>query len=49
VCGPAISSWQRKQALEKGVQPQPRFLEATLEHLHQLGVDTKKVKRESWG
>jgi 3-ketosteroid 9alpha-monooxygenase subunit B len=49
VCGPAISSFERKQALEKGVQPQPRFLESTLEHLHQLGVDTKKVKRESWG
>jgi 3-ketosteroid 9alpha-monooxygenase subunit B len=49
VCGPAISSWERKRALENGVQPQPRFLESALEHLHQLGVDTKKVKRESWG
>ena len=49
VCGPAISSFERKRALETGAPPQPRFLESTLEHLHQLGVDTKKVKRESWG
>lgn len=49
VCGPSIRAWERKRALETGVQPQPRFLEATLEHLYQLGVDTKKVKRESWG
>jgi 3-ketosteroid 9alpha-monooxygenase subunit B len=49
VCGPAIKAFERKQALEKGVQPHPRFLESMLEHLHQLGVDTKKVKRESWG
>ena len=49
VCGPAISSFERKRALETGAQPQPRFLESTLENLRQLGLDTKKVKRESWG
>ena len=49
VCGPAISPYERRMALEKGQQPAPRFLESTLEHLHSLGVDTKKVKRESWG
>lgn len=48
-CGPAISPFERKAALETGTQPQPRFLESILEHLHTLGVDTKKVKRESWG
>jgi 3-ketosteroid 9alpha-monooxygenase subunit B len=49
VCGPAISPYERRMALEKGEQPAPRFLESTLEHLHSLGLDTKKVKRESWG
>lgn len=49
VCGPAISVWERRAALETKTQPQPRFLETVLEFLHQLGVETKRVKRESWG
>ncbi len=49
VCGPAISAWERRRALETKQPAQPRFLEATLDLLHQLGVETKKVKRESWG
>jgi 3-ketosteroid 9alpha-monooxygenase subunit B len=49
VCGPAISAWERRQALESRTQAQPRFLEATLGHLQTLGVDTRRVKRESWG
>ena len=49
VCGPAISAWERRRALETKQPAQPRFLESTLDLLHQLGVDTKKVKRESWG
>ena len=49
VCGPAITGWERRRAMESGSKAEPRFLETMLEHLYQLGVDTKKVKRESWG
>jgi 3-ketosteroid 9alpha-monooxygenase subunit B len=49
VCGPAITAWERRAALQAGTQAQPRFLETALEHLHQLDVDPKRVKRESWG
>lgn len=49
VCGPAITGWERRKAMEAKAQATPRFLETVLEHLHALGVDTKKVKRESWG
>ncbi|MBX5482427.1 MAG: oxidoreductase [Myxococcaceae bacterium] len=49
LCGPAITGWERRKAMETKSQATPRFLETILEHLHSLGVDTKKVKRESWG
>jgi 3-ketosteroid 9alpha-monooxygenase subunit B len=49
VCGPAITAWERRKALETKIPAEPRFLETTLEHLHHLGVDLKaRVKRESW-
>ncbi len=49
VCGPAITAWERRKALETKIPAEPRFLERTLEQLHELGVDLKaKVKRESW-
>lgn len=49
VCGPAITAWERRKAMQAGVKAEPRFLETILDHLHSLGVDTRKVKRESWG
>lgn len=49
VCGPAITSWERRAALEKGEQATPRFLETVLGYLQELGVPPKKVKRESYG
>ncbi|MBM4378927.1 MAG: oxidoreductase [Deltaproteobacteria bacterium] len=49
VCGPAISSWERRRALETGTQATPRFLEAVLGHLHSLGVSDKHIKREAFG
>lgn len=49
VCGPAITAWERRKAMETGAKAEPRFLESVLDHLHALGIDTKKVKRESWG
>ena len=49
VCGPAITAWERRKALETKIPSEPRFLETTLDQLQQLGVDLKKqVKRESW-
>ena len=49
VCGPAITAWERRKALETKIPSEPRFLERTLEQLHALGVDLKaRVKRESW-
>jgi 3-ketosteroid 9alpha-monooxygenase subunit B len=49
VCGPAISAWERRRALESGAQATPRFLETVLGHLHALGVSDKHIKREAFG
>ncbi|MEX1274743.1 MAG: oxidoreductase [Bacteroidota bacterium] len=49
VCGPAISVFDRQEAREKGVEPQPRFLESVLASLHELGVADERIKRESYG
>lgn len=49
VCGPAITSWERREALETGKQTTPRFLESVIGHLHELGVPDKRIKREAYG
>jgi 3-ketosteroid 9alpha-monooxygenase subunit B len=49
VCGPAISSFERAAAKEKGVQPPPRFLESVLAGLKTLGVQQDQVTHESYG
>ncbi len=49
VCGPAITPWDRKAALEKGEKAAPRFLETAIALLHQVGVGDKQIKRESYG
>lgn len=48
-CGPAIGPFERKAAREKGEVPAPRFLEAALAALAELGVPKDRVKRESYG
>lgn len=48
-CGPAIGPWERLAAKESGEAPRPRFLEAALEALAQLGVPKDRVKHESYG
>lgn len=48
-CGPGITPHERKAAREKGVEPEPRFVEHMVELLHQVGLDRKQVKQESWG
>jgi ferredoxin-NADP reductase len=49
VCGPAIHPWDRRLALEAGTQPVPRFMETVLGHLHGMGIDPRRIKRESYG
>jgi len=48
-CGPAISPFDRKAAKEQGTTPDPRFLETVLEYLTSMGVEGKRIKRESYG
>jgi ferredoxin-NADP reductase len=49
VCGPAISAFERVSAREKGVVPEPRFLESVLAALKQLGVSSDQITHESYG
>jgi 3-ketosteroid 9alpha-monooxygenase subunit B len=49
VCGPAISPWERRAALETKIAAEPKFLETALDLLGQLGVEKSRIKRESWG
>lgn len=49
VCGPGIGPWERKAARERGEAPRPRFLEAVLAGLAELGVPRDRIHRESYG
>ncbi len=49
VCGPAITPWDRRKALETRTPATPRFMEAVLGHLHALGIPDKRIKREAYG
>ncbi len=49
VCGPAISTFDRATAREKGVAPQPRFMESALGNLKALGAVPDQITRESYG
>lgn len=49
LCGPAITPWDRREALVKKVQAPPRFLETALEYLHTIGITNDRIKRESYG
>src|SRR5262249_52094375 len=48
-CGPAITPWDRRKALETGTPATPRFMEAVLSQLRTLGIDDKRIKRETYG
>lgn len=48
-CGPAITPFDRRAALEQRKSPEPRFLETVLGYLHEMGVPDKRIKRESYG
>jgi hypothetical protein len=49
VCGPGISKWDKEAAKEQGTEPQPRFLEAVLKNLKEIGVPNARIKREFYG
>lgn len=49
VCGPAITSYERRAALEKGISAEPRFLETSIGHLQAIGFPNERIKRESFG
>jgi ferredoxin-NADP reductase len=48
-CGPAITPWDRRKALETRTPATPRFMETVLGHLHALGIGDKRIKRETYG
>lgn len=49
VCGPAILPWDRKKALETRTPATPRFMETVLGHLHEMGIENARIKREAYG
>jgi ferredoxin-NADP reductase len=49
VCGPAITTHERRAALEAGTTASPRFLELSLHALQALGVTSDRIKREAYG
>jgi ferredoxin-NADP reductase len=49
VCGPAITAWDRRKAMETRTPATPRFMETVLGHLHTLGIEDKRIKREAYG
>jgi 3-ketosteroid 9alpha-monooxygenase subunit B len=48
-CGPAIGPHDRAAAKEKGAPPAPRFLEAAMKYLADIGVPRKSITLESYG
>jgi ferredoxin-NADP reductase len=48
-CGPGIGPWEKQAARERGEEARPRFLEAAVAVLDELGVPRDRVKRESYG
>lgn len=48
-CGPAIHPWDRRAALEAGTTATPRFMETVLGVLHELGIQNKRIRRETYG
>lgn len=48
-CGPGITPHERKAARDKGEEPTPRFVEHMVSLLHEVGLERKQVKQESWG
>jgi ferredoxin-NADP reductase len=48
-CGPAVSSWEKAAARERGEEPRPRFMESALRALAEVGVPQDRITTESYG
>jgi len=48
-CGPAITKWQKKQAVLNQSELKPRFMEWVHETVQKIGIDKKRYKREIYG
>lgn len=48
-CGSAVTKWQKRKARETGKSPAPRFIESISSFMHELGIDKKRFKHESYG
>ncbi len=48
-CGPGITPHERAAAKEKGLAPEPRFLESSIAALTELGIPGSRIRRESYG
>jgi ferredoxin-NADP reductase len=48
-CGPAIGVWDKAAARAKGEDPKPRFMEAALAALAEIGVPDDRITTESYG
>lgn len=48
-CGPAITKYEKAIAKEKGVEPAPRFMEAAVAALLEVGLPKERLHKESYG
>ena len=48
ICGPGISSYEKKKAKKKGLELVPKFLETMLQFVEDLGIPKEMIKKESW-
>lgn len=48
-CGPAITKWQKKQALALGLELKPRFMEWVDSVIEELQINKKKYFKEVYG
>lgn len=48
-CGPALSKWEKLAAKEKGVKPNPKFMETVTVAINEIGIPKKAVHMESYG
>ena len=48
ICGPGISSHEKKEAKKKGLELVPRFLETMLQFVEEIGIPKEMIKKETW-
>jgi len=48
ICGPSVSSLEKKEAKKNGVQPKPKFIEMMIAYLDEIGIPPERIKKETW-